>query len=297
MKWPSFDYLKASSVGDALAALHEHGGEARLLAGGQSLMPMLALHLAQPSVLVDINDIPSLQGIRITAGNLVLGAATRYSSIERSAEVKTHCPFLAEVVGYIGDRQIRSRGSAGGALAQADTSGELVLAAIALGASVLVEGPLGSREIPASELLIGSYETDLKDDEMIVEISLPIVPGRRHVFHELAHRHGDYAVLAVGALGTPVTDESWRDVRLIVGGCGAMPMVFSPHHESDCDSVSLDEEIISNLADIATEGAKPSTDIRASADYRKAMVPVLAKRALRELRGSHGAALTEQVTR
>jgi carbon-monoxide dehydrogenase medium subunit len=142
MKWPSFDYLKASSVRDAVAALHEHGGEARLLGGGQSLMPMLALRLAPPSILVDINDIPSLKGIRVCAGNVALGAATRYSSVERSAEVKTHCPFLADVVRYIGDRQIRSRGTVGGALAQADTNGELVLPTIALGATVLVEGPI-----------------------------------------------------------------------------------------------------------------------------------------------------------
>jgi aerobic carbon-monoxide dehydrogenase medium subunit len=288
VKAAAFDYVAASSVPEAAAVLGEQPGEARILAGGQSLVPMLAMRMVQPAVVVDINGVGGLDAISVRDGALCIGALARYSAIERSPLVTRHAPLLADALRHVADRLVRNRGTLAGSLAQADPSGEGPLASLAIEAVVVAQSTAGRREIPVGDLLLGPYETSLQPDEVIVEVRVPIVPARRHVFLELARRHGDYAVVSVAALGVPAQDPgTWRSVRVVLGAAGPLPFV-AEHAGALLAGGPLTDAAIEEAAQSALGAAEPASDARASARYREHLVPVYVRRALGLLRDRWG---------
>ena len=197
MKPAPFLYSRASTVGEALAVLTEHGDEAKVLAGGQSLIPMLNFRLARPGVLVDITRIPELGRMERHNGTLVVGAAVPQAEAERSALAAEACPMLAQALHHVGHPQIRARGTVGGSLAHADASAELAAVALALDATLVVRGQEGERTVPADSFFIGPWMTAIKDDELLTEVHLPVLPDHRTAFVELARRRGDFAVVGL----------------------------------------------------------------------------------------------------
>lgn len=284
MKAAVFDYVRAASVPEAIAALVEGQGEAVVLAGGQSLMPMLAMRLTQPSAVIDINYVPGLDGIGVDGEWLRIGALARYSAIERSPLVAQHAPVLAEAIRHVADRLVRNRGTLAGSLAQADPSGEGPLGSLLMDAVVVAAGRAARREIPVADLLRGPYETSLLPDEIIVEVRVPVAGVRRHVFLEAARRHGDYAVISVAALGVPGDEPgTWRSVRLALGAVGPVPVVAEQAGVLLAGS-AMDDADIDAASQLALGVTEPASDGRASAEYRAHLVPVYVRRALCALR-------------
>jgi carbon-monoxide dehydrogenase medium subunit len=282
MKPPPFKYERPSSVEEAVQMLDASEGGARLLAGGQSLVPLLNMRLLQPETVVDVNGLAGVDEIREDNGHVRIGAMARYSAIEWSPVVGSRLPLLSEIVKYIGDRQVRTRGTIGGAMAHADPTGEMALASLALDATVVAQGPGGTRELRAGEFFMGPYATVLEPSEMIVEVRFP----RRQTvsaFAEHARRHGDFCIVSVAALAEPADDGGWGDVRVAIGGASYRPFVAEEASAALSNS-SLDEDVINTAADACVEAADPSDDIRASADYRIHLVPIYLRRVLDEMK-------------
>lgn len=278
MKPAPFVYERAGSVEEAIALLQRYEGDARLLAGGQSLVPLLNMRLLMPSAVIDVNDLDTLDEIREEGDAVAIGALTRYSTIEWSPTLGSRLPLLAETVRYVGDRQVRTRGTLGGSLAHADPTGEMPLAAIALGATIIVQGPQGRREVPADAFFLGPYYTVLEPDEMIVAVRFPL---RRTVSAILEHarRHGDFAVISVAAVGEPNGDGGWRSIRLALGGISDTPILASEASEL-LSGTRLEPDVVERAGAAALEAADPASDIRASADYRRHLIPIYVRRTL-----------------
>ena len=198
MKAPAFAYAKPDSLGEALSLLERPG--AKILAGGQSLIPSLNMRLSSPELLVDISGIPGLNTIEVKNGSVRIGALVTHSQIEKSAEVKTHVPLLAQAAPHIAHPAIRNRGTIGGSLALADPAAEYPACAVALNGVLVVQGRKGERRIPAGTFFKGLFETELKPDELLVAVEFPVAKkGDKSVFFELARRHGDYATVGLAA--------------------------------------------------------------------------------------------------
>lgn len=267
MKPARFDYLRASGVDEAVRALVEATGDGKIIAGGQSLAPVLALRMARPALLVDVNRIPGLGGITREGASVRLGALVRHSAL---VEQREH-PLLAEAARWIGHTAIRSRGTTGGSIAHADPSAELPVVAAALDAVVHVAGPAGTREIAARDLFVGALETSLAEDEMITSVSLP-VPSRWG-FAEFSRRHGDFGLVTV------VVAEVEERLRIAIGGVGSVP--YRPEEaEALLAEGPVTAQRISRAAAATAAGIAPSSDIHASADYRRAMTEEFTRRAL-----------------
>jgi carbon-monoxide dehydrogenase medium subunit len=276
MKPPPFEYARVESVDEAIAALAEREGEARLLAGGQSLVPLLNMRLLQPEAVIDVNRVPGLAEIEEEEGHVTIGALTRYCQVEWSPTIGSRLPLLTEAVSHIGDRQVRSRGTVGGALAHADPTGELPLASLALGATALVRGPNGAREVPAEELFLGPYFTSLDPAEMITAVRFPF--GRTvSAILEHARKHGDFCVIGVAAVGEPA-NGGWKSVRIALAGVSPTPYVGA-----ELSDTRLDPDVVAGAVEACIEAADPSDDVRASADYRRHLIPIYVKRALQKL--------------
>jgi carbon-monoxide dehydrogenase medium subunit len=279
MKPAPFEYVVPRSPDEAVATLGRYEGDARILAGGQSLVPMLNMRLLRPAAIVDVNRIEGLGGVRAEGGEVRIGALARYADLEFSPVVAERLPLLAEAVAYVGDRQVRNRGTLGGSLAQADPSGEMPLVALALEASVSVLGPGGDRVVPAGELFLGPYQTSLEPDEMITEVAFPDVPGRVGALVEHVRRHGDFAVLAVAASGVPDGEGSWSSARVTLAGVGPHPFVGAELSET-----ALQPDDVEAVGRACGAAADPASDVRASAEYRRHLVPIYVDRVLAELR-------------
>ena len=208
MKPPVFEYIVAGSTAEAIEALQRHDGNARLLAGGQSLVPLLNMRLLRPSAVVDINRIPGLDAIQEAADTVRIGALTRYSTMERSEVVQRRLPLLAEAVTYVGDRQIRNRGTLGGSLAQADPTGEMAVVTLAHDARIGVMGPSGARQIPAADFFVGPYTTRLESADVIVDVTFPAPAGTVGVV-QVAWVHEDDA-------GKPRLEVQYRQLPTAV---------------------------------------------------------------------------------
>jgi aerobic carbon-monoxide dehydrogenase medium subunit len=279
-----FGYHRATSVTDALALLAAYEGSARVIAGGQSLVPMLNMRLIQPDALIDVNGIRELAGIGVAGGTTTLGALVRYTTIERSPVIAERLGLLARAVRHIGDRQVRNRGTIGGSLAHGDPTGEMPLACLVLGATVTVAGPSGSRQIPVSGLYQGPYATVLGPDEVLTEIAFPRSPGC-FAFAEQCRRHNDFAVVSVAAVGDRRPDGTWAAVRIGLAGVADQPVLAAAASEAASGS-RLSDESINEAAGAALEAADPPSDVRASAEYRRHLVPVYVRRVLTELRSA-----------
>ena len=279
MKPPVFEYIVVESTAGAIEALQRHEGNARLLAGGQSLVPLLNMRLLRPSAVVDINRIPGLDAIQEAADTVRIGALTRYSTMERSEVVERRLPLLAEAVTYVGDRQVRNRGTLGGSLAQADPTGEMAVVTLAHDAHIGVAGPSGARQIPAVDFFVGPYTTVLESAEMIVDVTFPAPSGTVGAIVEHARRHGDFAVVSVAATGVRDARGVWRSVRLAMGGVADRP-VFAARASALLSGTRLDANVVRAAAQACAAEADPSSDVRASAEYRRHLIPVYLERAL-----------------
>jgi carbon-monoxide dehydrogenase medium subunit len=277
-----FAYVRAVSVADAVQVLDDEGGAARVLAGGQSLVPMLNMRLMRPSALVDINDLGDELGrIETDGAETVVGALVRYAELERSSLVSERLPLLARVARYIGDRAVRNRGTLGGALAQSDPTGEMPLACLALDARVVVRSARGDRVLGIGDFFAGAYANALEPDELIVAVRFPIAPGR-FAFFERNRKHNDWAVVAMAALGDVAPDGRWSRVRLGLGGVNDRP-VLADAAMRRLDGQRWDDAAIAEAAELALEAVDPPEDVRATAEYRRHLVGVHVRRVLSTL--------------
>lgn len=282
MKSAPFSYVRPGSVEEALQILDEHAGAARILAGGQSLAPMLQMRLMTPSALVDINRIRGLDEVQAAGSATVFGPLVRYATIERLALVSERLPLLQHVVRYVGDPQIRNRGTIGGSLAQADPTGEIPLACLALDATIVAASVSGTREIATDDFLLGSYVTALEPEEMITEIRFPLAP-ERFAFLERSRKHNDFAVINVAVVGRRNGAGRWSDLRIALGGVNDRA-VLAADAARLLDGTALEDDVIAQAAQAALAVVDPPSDVRASAEYRLHLVPVYVRRALTMLR-------------
>jgi carbon-monoxide dehydrogenase medium subunit len=275
-------YHRASSVSHAVELLSGYEGTARVLAGGQSLVPMLSMRLIQPDALIDVNQLTELAEVATAGDTTVLGALVRYTTIEQSPLIASRLGLLARMVRHVGDRQVRNRGTIGGSLAQGDPTGEMPLGCLALGASVRVAGPAGPREVPVADLYLGSYATVLQPCEVLTEVVFPRAPAY-FAFAEQCRRHNDFAVVSVAAVGDRGPDGTWSRVRVALGGVADQPVLAGAASAITSGS-RLTDEVIARAAQAALEVADPPSDVRASADYRRHLIPIYVRRVLTELR-------------
>ncbi|MDY6860835.1 MAG: xanthine dehydrogenase family protein subunit M [Pseudomonadota bacterium] len=280
MKASDFIYHRPGSVDEAIALLGDYGGSARILAGGQSLMPMMNLRLWRPSALIDIGRVSGLDQIEERGDVTILGALVRYHTIEHDPLIARRLPLLAHMIRYVGDRQVRNRGSIGGSLVQADPTGEMPLAALTLGAVALVRGPNGERQIPLEEFFLGSYATALENEEMLLEVHYPRHPDH-FIFAEVNRRHNDFAVVSVAVLGD-CSDGIWRNLRIGLGGVDETPVLARAAMDL-VEGTALDCADIAKAATSAAAEISPPSDIRASDEYRRHLTEIHVGRALRAL--------------
>jgi carbon-monoxide dehydrogenase medium subunit len=278
MKAPRFAYARPASVAEALALLDKHKDDARVLAGGQSLVPMLNFRVAAPKVLVDINRIGALSGIKITKSHVRIGALTRHVDLERSPDIAKHLPLVASAVPHIAHPAIRNRGTFGGSCALADPAAELPACAIALGATFVVAGKKGERRIAAEDFFKGLYATALKTGELLVAAEFPLPkPGYASAFGELARRHGDYAMVGVAAHGS-TKGGKFSDMHVVFFGVGDRPQRASGL-EKALEGKSAIEGALANL----DRDLEPRADLHASAAMKLHLAKVLAGRVLGDL--------------
>jgi carbon-monoxide dehydrogenase medium subunit len=280
MKLPPFDYEAPETVSEAVDLLAEHMDQASVLAGGQSLIPLMALRLAYPAVLIDINGIEGLSGVSATDGWLAIGAMTREYVAEESGTVAGAVPLLAAALPLIGHEAIRSRGTIGGSLAHADPAAELPAVALALDAEFVVRSQSGKRVIPAADWFEGYLMTSRRPDELLVEVRFPAAGrGTGISFQEVARRHGDFAIVGLAASLT-LSDGVISDARLAFSGISDVPV-----RAADVEDLLVGERPSAELFDAAarraTEDIDPPADLHGSSDYRKKVAAALVRRGLR----------------
>ena len=264
----TFDYVRADSADAALAALAEHGDEAKLLAGGQSLLPLMKLRLAMPSVVVDVSRASDLSGVRREGDDVVIGALTRHCDVAADATINSELPLLAHAAGLVGDPQVRHRGTIGGSVAHADPSADLPTALLALGASYVLRGPNGERVVAADDFGTGFLETVLEPDELLTEIRVPAGVSSWG-YEKFTRRAIDWATVAVAVV------RRNGDTRVALANMGATVLRASAV-ESACASGAS----AADAAAHADEGTSPGNDVTASSDYRRHLARVLTGRAL-----------------
>ena len=280
MKPPVFKYVRVDSIGGALSALAENRGEAKILAGGQSLVPMLNFRIASPRVLVDINPVRELDYIRVEVGWVRIGARTRQRALDRSLDVKRKCPLLAEAVKWIGHPEIRNRGTVGGSLVHADPTAELALVAILLDSQVKIQGTGKSRTVGAADFFQGIMDTSIAEDEILTEVSYPVAPARSgYGFRELCIRHGDFAVVAAAVQLTVGGNGRCTEARVAVAGAGPTPLRIRGAEEVLVGNNGTDEVFDAAAARVPGE-VQPFADLQGSEAYRREMARVFVRRAL-----------------
>jgi carbon-monoxide dehydrogenase medium subunit len=265
----AFDYVRAGSAEEAVRLIAEHGDDAKFLAGGHSLLPLMKLRLAQPSVLVDIGRVSDLSYIRDGGDHIAIGALTRHMDIENSSVLAEHVPLLAHAASHVGDPQVRHRGTIGGSIAHADPASDLPATTLALGATYVVQGPDGTREIAATDFFQGFLESALAADEMLTEIRVPKMQGAGWSFQKFNRRAQDWAIVGVAA---------WR--RNGDSGVALVNMGSTPILATSVSSALAQGASVADAAQLAAEDAEPQNDLNASVEYRVHLAKVLVRRAL-----------------
>ncbi|MGZ4678955.1 MAG: FAD binding domain-containing protein [Ilumatobacteraceae bacterium] len=265
----AFDYVRASSADEAISLIGQHGDDAKFLAGGHSLLPLMKLRLAQPSVLVDIGRISDLSYIRDAGDHIAIGALTRHMDLETSSVLAEHVPLLAHAAGHVGDPQVRHRGTIGGSIAHSDPASDLPATTLALGATYVAQGPNGTREIAAADFFQGFLETALASDELLTEIRVPKMQGAGWNFQKFNRRAQDWAIVGVAA---------WR--RNGSSGIGLVNMGSTPILASSVSNALAQGASVADAAQLAAEDAEPQGDLNASPEYRVHLAKVLVRRAL-----------------
>jgi aerobic carbon-monoxide dehydrogenase medium subunit len=277
-----FAYVKAASLDQVFDLLMQHGDEARLLAGGQSLVAALNLRLSMPALLIDINGLDELAGIALDDGGLRMGALTRQRTVEDSDEVARHAPLLKMAMPHIGHPAIRNRGTIGGSIALADPAAELPACAVALGAQIELRGSEGRRTVEADRFFRGLYETDLSPGEVVTAVTIPKrAPGYRSAIAELARRHGDYAMVGLAAHAR-VDGRTLGDARLVFFGVSAKP-VLAQAASAAIDGSEVDDASVAAAQKALAGDLQPIGDLHASAATKLHLAGVLTARVLRQL--------------
>jgi carbon-monoxide dehydrogenase medium subunit len=280
MKLPSVEYEAPTTVDEAAGLLAEYQDEASVLAGGQSLIPLLALRLARPAVLIDINGVAELSGISRVNGSLAIGAMTREYMAEESAAVAEAAPLLAAALPLIGHEAIRNRGTIGGSLAHADPAAELPAVALALGAEFVVRSASETRVIAAADWFQGYLATARRPDEILTEVRFPkAAPGTGAAFEEVARRHGDFAIVGLAAQLT-LENGVISDARLAFSGVADVP-ARATDAEDLLKGQRPSEELFAEAAQVATAGIDPPADLHGSGEYRKKVAATLVRRGLK----------------
>jgi aerobic carbon-monoxide dehydrogenase medium subunit len=268
----AFDYVRVKSLADAVGLLERHGADAKIIAGGQSLMPILNMRLASPAILIDIGALEELKGISVKNGMLRIGALTRQSEAEVSSEIKKHAPLIAKAILFVAHRAIRNRGTIGGSIALADPAAELPACLLALGGEVEIAGPKGTRTVKADLFFKDLYETDLGTSDVLTAIHLPVAEsGTRTGVHELARRHGDYAMAGLAA-----NRQNGKDIRLVFFGVGPTPIRAMKAESAFAKDI---EQSVSAL----DEDLNPPDDIHSSGAVKKHLAKTLLRRVAKEL--------------
>jgi len=265
----AFDYVRASSAEEAIALIGEHGEDAKFLAGGHSLLPLMKLRLAQPSVLVDIGRLTDLSYIREDGDVIAIGALTRHMDVQNSDVLKQHVPLLARAAGTVGDPQVRHRGTLGGTIAHADPASDLPAVTLALGATYVAQGPGGTREIASADFYEGFLTSTLAADEMLTEIRIPKMQGAGWGFEKFTRRAQDWATVGVAA---------WRrngDAGIALVNMGSTPILATSVASALAGGAS-----VADAAEQAAAEAEPQSDLNASVEYRTHLAKVLVRRAL-----------------
>ena len=264
-----FDYKRASSAAEAIALVGEYGEDAKFLAGGHSLLPLMKLRLAQPAMLIDIARITDLSYIRDAGDHIAIGAMTRHHDVEHSPIVKEHLPLLAFAATHVGDPQVRHRGTIGGSIAHSDSASDLPATTLALGATYVAQGPNGTREIAATDFYKGFLESALEPDEMLTEIRVPKMNGATWGFQKFNRRAQDWAIVGVAA---------WK--RGNESGVGLVNMGSVPILATSVAQAIAGGASIADASQLAAAEAEPQSDLNASAEYRTHLAKVLVRRAL-----------------
>ena len=274
-----FEYVRVESWGDAVERLAEAGEDARPIAGGQSLAPMMMLRIAEPPVLVDIGH-AGPRAIERVDGTVSISALARHVDLEQSPEVRTAFPALAEAAGRIGNVRVRHRGTIGGSLAHSDPAAELPCVAVAASAAITALGAGGERTIPAAELFVGHFTTSLEPGELITQVAFPALrPGQGCAFAELSRRPGDFATVEACAVAELSADGSWADGRLVAGALGDRPLDLSAALEPLRGERPTDA-LLAEVAHVAAERVEPGPSSHGSPGYRRHMLAVIARRTL-----------------
>ena len=286
MKSPAFDYVRATSAQQALALLAQHGDDARLLAGGQTLLATLNLRLSRPALLVDIGGLHALAGISLQGGTLRIGALTKHVEIEESPLVAQYAPLLAQAAPHIAHRAIRNLGTFGGALAHADPAAEWPACVLALGATLVLQGVSGERRVAVADFFRGVYTTARRDDELLVACEIPLrAAGEQQHFSELARRHGDYAIVGLAAcarVGSGSGGDMLTEVRLAFLSLGDRPL-RARAAESVLQAGPLTEARIAEADAALRAELDPFADLTHSAAAKKQMAATLMRRAIQAL--------------
>ena len=279
MKPAPFEYVAPTTIEDACEQLAGHGSEARLLAGGQSLIPMLALRLTRPALLIDLNRIVSLSHIRQQGGDLCIGAMTRQRAVLESALVAQHAPLLQQVLRDVGHPPTRARGTVGGSLAHADPAAELPVAALALQSKFVIRSSKEERIVDAENFFRGMFETAIQPSEMLVEIRIPSSPAAGSGFEEVALRKGDFAIVSVAAWLVVGNDNVCTSARVVLGSVGPKP-VRCLEVEANLTGRAVNAAVVTTAANAIPEHLIESDSLNASRAYRQRIAPALTRRAL-----------------
>ena len=278
----AFEYHAPSTIGEATGLLAKLGEDAKILSGGQSLIPLMKLRLANPTHLVDINGLPGLSGIREGDGFLRIGALTRESELEESELVRTRYPLLHDTSKVIADPVVRNLATVGGNLAHGDPANDHPATMLALGAEIIAVGPKGERRLPITSFFTGPFETSLRPDEILVEIRIPVPPARSGgAYLKLERKVGDFATAAVAAQLTIGADGTCERVGIGLTNVGLTP-IKATGAGALLKNKAPDEGAIKRAAELAAEASEPSADLRGSVEYKKDLVRVLTARALRK---------------
>lgn len=274
----SFQYESPGTIKEAIELLQKYGDEAKILSGGHSLIPMMKLRFASPEWIIDINKIPGLSYIKEEGGMLKIGALTRESEIEHSDILKKHFPIFGDVTKLIADPQVRNMGTIGGNLAHGDAANDHPAVMLALNATIIAQGPDGERAIPIDEFFFGFYQTALQPDEILTEIQIPVSQhGTGSAYHKLERKVGDYATAGVAVHLTLDKNHVCTSIGIGLTNVNPTPLRAS-RSEQALFGKELTESAIAQAAQFASEDCSPSSDLRGSEEYKRAMVAVLVKR-------------------
>jgi len=282
MKAAPFEYTRAATLAEACALLAEHGGEAKLIAGGQSLVPMMAMRLARPAWLVDINRLDELKHVAMDGDALVIGAAVRQCVIERDVIAREKLPLLGRALKWVGHVQTRNRGTVGGSIVHADPSAEIPLVACALDATLVLKDASGMSEVSAREFFFAPMVTAIAPEQCLTEIRFPVWGEARVgcAFDEVSIRHGDFALVSACAQVALDADGKCTRAALGIGGASPFPLALPEVCEMLRGNV-LDDRVIAESADLAAGLIEPDGDLHATADYRRHLTRVMAARVLK----------------